>query len=405
MSKKTLDFKYAPIIIKIQSDTTSQIFLEEPTINFSSNVDYPRSEFGFHHFSHASKNKLDVLKKFDGKKKVYLIHNKFEPFVENAPNQIEKTTEEKFSISEITRNFYKLWEILSIFGLSDNSTSITTAHLGESTGGFVQSMCIYRNTLAKKASKDDKYYVESEEIKHANKSTFDSIKSKITSQKIITDNKCDLVTSDININMLNLNIYEQHAIDKILNQIINMANLLKKGGSFVCKFYETYTMSSVKMIAILSQLFENTYFIKPMISELSDSEKFAVCTGFKADKKSITALNTLGKILKTKQNGTNVTDIFEDYKIPRELLISIINLNCVTANYQFKSINEIVNFIKKEIYFGEEFHDKTEEQFECSKYWINMFYSSTTYPNLVESLVKESNDSHKNIENFLLVNV
>jgi 23S rRNA U2552 (ribose-2'-O)-methylase RlmE/FtsJ len=405
MSKKTLDFKYAPIIVKIQRGEKDSIFSEDPNINFSSNVDYPRSEFGFHHFIHASKNKLDVLKQFENKKKVYLINNQFEPHVENDPNEIEKTTEQKFSINNINRNFYKLWEILSIFGLSDNSSSMTTAHLGESTGGFVQAMCMYRDDLAKKSSKNDKYYVETESIKNANKSTIDSIKSKITSQKSITDNKCDLITSDVNVNIQNLNIYEQQALNQILDQIITMTELLKKGGSFVCKFYETFTMTSIKMITILSDLFENVYFIKPLISELSDTEKFAVCVGYKQDKKASSALKIIQKELKSKPEKMNVTDLFENYDIPRKTLISIINLNCVVSNYQFKSINAIVNFIKKEVYFGEEFHDKTAEQFECSKYWTQMFYSSKTYPNLVETMVKESDIVTKNIDDFLVVNI
>lgn len=405
MSKKTLDFKYAPIIVKIQHGEKESIFSEDPNINFSSNVDYPRSEFGFHHFIHASKNKLEVLKQFENKKKVYLIHNQFEPHVENDPNAVDEVTKQKFKIDDVHRNFYKMWEILSIFGLSDNSSSMISAHLGENTGGFVQAMCFYRDDLAKKSSKGDKYYVETDAIKNASKSTIDSIKSKITSQKEISDNKCDLVTSDVNINMANLNVYEQYAVDQILNQIITMSNLLKKGGSFVCKFYETFSMTSMKMITILSELFENMYFIKPLMSELSSSEKFAVCVGFKPDKKAISALNAIQKILKSKSDKMNVTDLFESYQIPRQTLIGVINLNCVMSNYQFKSINAIVNFIKKEIYFGEEFHDKSAEQLECSKYWTQMFYSSKTYPNLIETLVKMSNESTKNIDNFLVVNV
>lgn len=404
MSKKTLDFKYAPIIVKIRNGEKKSIFSEEPNINFSSNVDYPRSEFGFHHFIHASKNKLEILKKFEGKKKVYLIHNQFEPHIENDPTSIEKITEEKFSINSIHRNFYKFWEILSIFGLSDNSSSMNIAHLGESTGGFVSAMCAYRDEMAKKSSKGDKYYVETDEIKNIDKSTMDFIKSKITSQKSITD-KCDLITSDVNVNVINLNIYEQQALEQILNQIINMTALLKNGGSFVCKFYETFTMTSMKMITILSELFENVYFIKPLISELSDTEKFAVCIGYKSDKKSINALNLIQKKLNSKSDKMNVTDLFESYQIPRQTLCSAINLNCVVSNYQFKSINGIVNFIKKEIYFGEEFHDKTTEQLECSKYWTQMFYSAKTYPNLVETLVKESETETKNIDDFLVINV
>lgn len=404
MATKTLDYKYVPIIVKLQKGESS-IFSEEPNVNFSSNVDYPRSEFGFHHFIHASKNKLEILKKFEGKKKVYLIHNQFEPRIDEVKSSIESTTSEKFKISEVERNFYKMWEILSIFGLHDNSSVLTSAHLGESTGGFVQAVAMYREEYAKKISKSDKYHVEFDKIKLANKSTQDSIKSKITSQKSIDDAKCNLVTSDINISVQNLNIYEQYASEEILLNIIKMSNLLVKGGAFVCKFYETFTITSMKIMSVLVDMFENVYFVKPMISELSDAEKYAVCVGFKQDKKAIASLNMLLKKIESKQPNMHIVDLFEDYQLNRQLFISAVYMNCVIANYQFKSINNMVNFIKKEIYFGEEFHDKSQEQLECSKYWIQMFYSSKTYPDMVETLVKNSNKEIKDLDEKIVTNV
>ena len=400
---KTIDFKYSPIIIKISKGKQS-IFSDEPTINFSSNIDYPRSEFGFHHFIHASKNKLEVLKKFEGKKKVYLIHNQFEPYVDTNPNCIEETTKNKFNLKNLNRNFYKLWEIITIFGLSNDNASMKFAHLGESTGGFVLCTSTYRNELAKKISSSDKYFIESDEIKNLDPDILSQVKSKITSQKSI-DDTCDFVTADVNINLPNLNIYEQSASEKIINNIINMSKILKKGGSFVCKFYETFTMTSLKIISMLTEMFENVYFVKPLTSEMYDSEKFAVCVGYKNEKSIVNALNSLSKTLNSKKEKMNVTDLFESFHIQRDTLTAFIHMNLNFSNYQFKSINQVVDFIKKEIYFGEEFHDKTAEQQECAKYWISMFYSSKKYPELVNSLVKISNESIKNIDDMLVVNI
>lgn len=402
MSQKSINFKYVPTIIKINNTSKTSIFAKDPNIHFSSNIDYPRSEFGFHHFIHASKNKLEILKKFEGKKKVYLIHNNFEPQNETNSESIENTTQKKFSIDGvIDRNFYKLWEILSLFDIVSDDSSIISAHLGESTGGFVQGLYFYREEYAKKKSSNDKYHVESEMIKNAKIKPM----SKIVENKTINEKNCDFVTSDVNINNVNLNIYEQLALEQILKQIIKACNLLKKGGTFVCKFYETFTMTSTKIITMLTELFTDVYFVKPLISEMMDSEKFAICTGFRGDKNMISAFNSIGTELATKQEKTHITDLFDTYQIPRSILISILELNIVMSNNQFKSINAIVNFIKQEIYFGEEFHDKTAEQLTCSKYWIQTFYSQMDLKELVNSLVKKSDESIKLIDGYLVENI
>ena len=49
----------------------------------------------------------------------------------------------------------------------------------------------------------------------------------------------------------------------------------------ICKFFETYTDVSAKLISILVSLYDKVFFIKPMTSKPSISEKYIVCIGFK----------------------------------------------------------------------------------------------------------------------------
>ena len=54
------------------------------------------------------------------------------------------------------------------------------------------------------------------------------------------------------------------------------------------------------------------------------------------------------KLLDTqnKNNTMKICDMFEDYRIPYHLKSRLIKLNQLTSNKMFKSIGEIVNFIK-----------------------------------------------------------
>ena len=112
------ELKYVPIIVELPQIKDS-IFSTDANVSHSTNIDYPRGEYGFHHFIHASKNKMEILKKFEGKKKVYLVMNKFERYVDNYDQSIGNMSKEYFKLDSkpdiLSRGFYKLWEILLLF--------------------------------------------------------------------------------------------------------------------------------------------------------------------------------------------------------------------------------------------------------------------------------------------------
>jgi hypothetical protein len=146
--------KYYPIMIKL-SPPKDSILDHDSDIVFSSNIDYPRSDYGFHHFIHANKNKTETLKQFEGRKKVYLVFNRFERYVDNYEESIGTTSKNYFSLGGdkpdiLSRGFYKLWEILLMFDLIDVSKEkFVSAHLAEGPGSFIQATMFYRDTYLK----------------------------------------------------------------------------------------------------------------------------------------------------------------------------------------------------------------------------------------------------------------
>lgn len=57
----------------------------------------------------------------------------------------------------------------------------------------------------------------------------------------------------------------------------------KKGGNFIIKFFDIFTLASVDMLYILSCFYTNIAITKPCTSRTANSEKYIVCENFKFD--------------------------------------------------------------------------------------------------------------------------
>ena len=158
----TINQDYIPLYNTL-IDPEINIFSKNNDVKFSSNIDYPRFAFGFQHFIHQSKDKMEKTKEFEGKKKVYQVLNHFERYIDNYDEDIGKTSKQYFDLGKnkpdiLSRGFYKLWEILMIYDLIDvNNKNFTSAHLAEGPGSFIQATMFFREKFSKHW-KDDQYY-------------------------------------------------------------------------------------------------------------------------------------------------------------------------------------------------------------------------------------------------------
>jgi 23S rRNA U2552 (ribose-2'-O)-methylase RlmE/FtsJ len=423
VDEKHEKFEDYPMIFEMPKIKES-IFETEPDVKFSSNIDFPKSGLGFHHFVHQSKNNFaEATKMFEGKKKVFRVVNKYETTIDNTNESISGVATEYFNLSNkpeiLSRAYYKLWEILMTYELIDlDKEKFISAHLAEGPGAFIQAVIMYRDMFCKKGlSKNDRYHAitlhpegksfvpemdakfnefydkESPKRVHLHKthSIQTAGKSKTKDNGDITDpktmklfggeikDKCDFITADGGFENVNENLQEQEAFRLVLSEIINAVRIQKKGGHFVCKFFETFTLTSCKMIAILNELYEKVHFIKPLTSRGSNSEKYVVCMNFKYDennkeyKKIITALEKLMSLMHNNKSEY-VVGIYDDFVVPKELRLAITNMNITIANYQLKNINMMITFIKGNIYSGDEYYDRRKIQIDGAKYWIDIYF-------------------------------
>ncbi len=423
------------------NNKTESIFDHKANPKYSLiNVDYPSFAMGFQHFIHASKNKLEILQEYENKKKVYLVLNPFERYVDNFNESIGEVTKKYFDINNksgskpdvLSRGFYKLWEILMTFDLIDKKKQkFTSAHLAEGPGSFIQATMFYRDMFCDDSSKDKyhavtlhsedqknhvpeleknfiNYYEKENPVRFILHKTYNKQIAGGSTEKDngdITDPKtvklfggqmserADFVTADGGFNWKDENTQEQEAFKLIFAQIFGALKVQKKDGSFVCKVFETFTQMSVKFITILREFYEQIYICKPLMSRPSNSEKYLICKKFKYsenDKEYKSKLDILEQILveSHKNKDENLLDIFPTYQLDKELIRHMIIVNVKIMNTQFKAINAIVDFLNKQNFYGDLYQSSREKQIAANKYWTSMYYPEKGKLALSESKLK-----------------
>ena len=390
-SPKSLS-KFSPYCIGIPPLDKS-ILNSDPSITLIQSIDYPRNSLGFQHYLHNIKYLLfPVIKKFEDKKKVYLVLNPFESFIDDYDKSIGDLSKKYLGMEVVSRGFYKLWELLFMFDLiSLSETGFVSAHIGEKDGSFIQATMLFREKYASNTKTDSVYAINIDKsFTDSHKIELDPsfVKTKTNAKLTVVDNldnldkiksKVDFLTANIDYDWVYEIIQEQSYSKLLLKQILTSIQVLAKGGSFICKFYETFTTTSTKLICILSECYEKVFFVKPMTSKTSTPEKYAVCIGFKFGEthvKSFTKIleNILDQILQNPK--LNIADLFNSYQINKQILDRITQLNMDTGNVQFKQIGEIITFIESQNYYGDIYQSSRDLQIEAAKFWTELFFPS-----------------------------
>ena len=304
------------------------------------------------------------------------------------------------SYSPISRSYFKLWEIYFNFDLFKNiNDNINFVHLAEGPGGFMESSINYCNLkkfknckywgitlkpndeyvpdwnkLKKMFKKDNNCYIEYGDLYIYN-DVLNFIK-KINS-------KCHIVTADGGFDYSNdFNGQELNSSRIIYSEIATALNILKKGGHFIIKLFDLFSLNSIQYLQLLNNCFEKIYIFKPETSRPANSEKYIVCINFMDNLTNDFKHNLLLNISKWKCNE-NEQVIFKKYKISNNFFYNIDILNKEYIELQIKSINYILNIIIKKLN-KIEYHNTLKDQVFnaikwCEKYQIPVNENSIYY--------------------------
>jgi hypothetical protein len=418
---------YQPYIFELESGNSDN--LKKTTTNdliLSSTINIPLISLGFHNFLHRTKSAMSITNKLQTKNEFYYIINPFEHIIPNYEDSLKNLTDHYLGIKDenpaiLSRSFYKIWEILYLFGIADKK-ELSYASLSVGNESFIQAVIKYREKLGKGISDDNIFnvtihtekekYIEignqflgyntllDSNAKHNTNTQTTKNNKGITKAKSYTarDNisnldtiklfkkdiekskkYTDLLIADSDLEWDNINYQEQEAYQLILGEIITALRVQAKDGAFILKVFETFTIPSIKMIYLLSSFYEKIYIYKPFYSRASESEKYVICKGFKYDQKKDASyldikLKSLEKVLEGMNSNKFVYDIYSDMSLPNEYLNKFKFMNIKIANPQQIMINEIVIYIKENNYFGEKYHKHREQQIEATKWWVSNFY-------------------------------
>ena len=419
-----IPYQFIPFIHKIEQVNTDMIYnvsnlSNDSNVMTSTNINQPLFSLGFHSFIHRTKSAMEITNKLETTNNFYYVVNPFEHNVSNYKDDISNTTLLYFPKTNenkiLSRAFYKMWEILMIFNIADIK-NLTMVALAEGPGSFIQAVLNYRdkffditndmiysmtiqpeNSMYIEMSKDMiEYYNKNNKkllnpIKTFKKDIADKDPTKITGdvtkvktihylKKQLNGKYADLVTADGGFKWINENYQEQESYMLILGEIISALSIQAKNGSFILKIFETFTHLTIKMIYLLTSFYEEVYIYKPFFSRSTNSERYIICKKFKydqvADKNMLEKkIKHLEKTLEQMDTRKFIVDIFPNFILsPLELNVFKYT-NTLIVNTQQIMINQLVQFIKSNNYFGDDYHMYRDKQIIASKWWIETFFT------------------------------
>jgi len=204
----------------------------------------------------------------------------------------------------LSRSYFKMIELIYFFKLLSkvsHDKEITTFHLAEGPGGFIEALLESRN------NKNDRYYgmsilddANDQNIPGWKKSKqFLQDNSNVTIEtgidgtgniltlknlqycKDMYSNKMEIITGDGGFDFSVDFNNQEHSIGQLLfAQVIYAVIMQKQGGSFILKTFDCFMQHTLDILAILSSFYEKVYVTKPQTSRYANSEKYIVCKGF-----------------------------------------------------------------------------------------------------------------------------
>jgi 23S rRNA U2552 (ribose-2'-O)-methylase RlmE/FtsJ len=427
---------YKPFIFELPTGSISSLKKDNSSDDFvlSSIISYPLFSLGYHSFLHRTKNAMEITKNLETKNKFYYVVNPFEHRINDYKDDLNSYTKKFFNMSKedpniLSRAFYKMWEMIYYFDLASKD-NLTYAALAEGPGSFLQAVLKFREKYGYDL-KNDKYFgvtihpedgkniemgkqfmnyydkkypdllnihktypkVKASKLKSRSNGDITEVKTISLFKKDVAKSKnyADLVTADGGFDWDDENYQEQEAYQLVLGEIIGALRVQNKDGHFVLKLFETFTMTSLKMIYILSSFYKEMYICKPLYSRESNSEKYLVCKGFKYDQKNDkdsldNTISKLENILENMSSTSYLQDIFPDFELPEDFINKFKYINIEIVAKQQIMINEIVTYIKNNNYFGDKYHKSRDEQIKATKWWADKFFTEKYNKNSLKEL-------------------
>ena len=340
-----------------------------------------------------AKNQIDVYYNLKIWDKVKKYTNPFEMiYITNKKNRRNSIS----TYEPLSRSYFKMIEIgIEFFSdILNKREPITTVHLAEGPGGFVEGVTNLRTR------EDDKLYgitlvSENKEVPGWRRSWY--FLSKHPNISIITGqdktgnlyntdnqrfleyrvgvNKAEIVTGDGGFDFsVDYNKQEFLAQKLIYSQLIAALSVQKVGGHFVCKFFDTFNIITTQIIYLMNCLYKEVTIFKPYTSRPANSEKYIVCKYF----------NGIDNLyLFQLRNILDIWNMYEKNKyrirvksiinyIPQQFTNQINKFNKIILDEQIKYINYTINIIENPL-SNDDYKEITKQQIKNATDWCHKY--------------------------------
>lgn len=278
-------------------------------------------------------------------------------------SMIPNTKQSISTLKPISRSFFKMIEICSTLSLIEllPSDSCKSFHLAEGPGGFIEALVHMRK------NPQDTYYGMTliDDVNHnvpgwKKSKNFLMNNPNVIIEKGIEGNgdltkadnlkycydtyngSMDLITGDGGFDFtLQYPNQEKISTRLIMCQIAFAIAMQKKGGTFILKMYDTFTRFSLDLLYLLSNLYEQIYFIKPNTSRIANSEKYIVCKGFH----NINTFEIVKKFYKILSTNASIIGSLFNFELPYYFTNKIEEYNSILGQQQIDSIVSTIYLI------------------------------------------------------------
>ena len=336
-------------------EQTSNNIIKELDIIKGKNISQPLLKLGYNYEINELRNKYIKIKD-----KEYQIKLK------NDMNELTNRYLNKEL--NITNIFNKYWELLIVFKILDeNKKNILL--INDYNTDIYECLINFKEKIYNKKNKQDDisiYNINNDDYNNFNK--YKKIEYIDKKNKIKDKNEYELIIGNTDIKLEDINYKEQYLYDLKIFELITILKNQKKGGISIIKYYDTYTITSIRLLNILQEYYENIYIYKTKIED-KNSDKFIICFNYKGINKI--DIKKIEQIYK---------DIINNNKL---YLLDMINNDIENINLENKmrdiNIDIIYNLIKniKKYNMDIENNNITDiiyNREELNKEWINNFY-------------------------------
>ena len=348
------------------------------------------------------KNKIDLenIRDWDKAKK---NSNDFELI--HLPSR--KLKQESIAAYEpLSRSYFKMWEILHNYGFfthEQQNVPINIVNIAEGPGGFIEALVNYRykyfrqidniNAITLKSltkeipgwDKAQSFLRENPNIKinygEDGTGNIYKLENMLDFSKEIK-NKADFITADGGFDFSSdFNEQEKQSLHIIFCEIVLAITCQNLGGTFICKFFDLYSKTSIKLIYLLKCLYNEVIIDKPVTSRPANSEKYIICKDFLGIDSSY--LSKLHVVIKSwdilEANNNTILDIFNsEDSVPDEFTEKILEFGTQHFNLQKLNIDKTLDLIHNKPNLTK-LNNLLDHQVRCACKWCEKYNVDLNY--------------------------